>query len=83
IVTGGQSFADIERDFEGKGYAEFKIALADAVIDYVRPVRERFLEIRADVPELTRIVQNGAEKARRTASKTLRKVYKKVGLVER
>lgn len=44
IVTGGQSFADIERDFEGKGYAEFKIALADAVVDYVRPVRERFLE---------------------------------------
>ena len=82
-ITTGKTVQEIEHEFEGKGYAEFKVAVGDAVVEYVKPVRERFNEIRSDVPELTRILQEGAERARNTARKTLRKVYKKVGLVER
>lgn len=82
-ITTGKTVPEIEREFDGKGYADFKAAVGDAVVEYIKPVRERYNEIRSDVPELTRILQEGAEKARSTARKTLRKVYKKVGLVER
>ena len=54
-------------------------AVGDAVADYIRPVRTRFDEIRADVPTLTKILKEGAEKAQHTARRTVRKVYKKVG----
>lgn len=78
IVT-GTSVADVEKQFEGKGYGDFKAAVGDAVADYIRPVRTRFDEIRADVPTLTKILKEGAEKAQHTARRTVRKVYKKVG----
>ncbi len=78
IVT-GESFENIEQSFRGRGYGDFKNALADAMVDYVAPVRDRFLEIRADVDSLSRIVREGAERARPHARKTLRTVYRKVG----
>ena len=78
-IASGLSIAEIEKNFEGKGYGDFKAALADVMVDYVGPVRDRFLEYRADVPQLTRILHEGAEKAQRVARRTLRTVYKKVG----
>ncbi len=78
-VATGQSIEHIERSFESKGYGDFKSALADAMVDYVGPLRDRFVNFRQDVPELSRILQAGAEKASRVARRTLRTVYKKVG----
>jgi tryptophanyl-tRNA synthetase len=82
-VATGKSFADIESEFAGSsGYAPFKEAVADAVAEYVRPIRERFVAIRADEDALGRTLRHGAEQARERARKTLRKVYKKTGFVE-
>ncbi|MDQ1265083.1 MAG: tryptophanyl-tRNA synthetase [Bacteroidota bacterium] len=78
----GKPFAEIEKDFEGMGYGEFKPAVADALADYIAPVRNRFLEIRKDEESLKNIFRAGADKARNVAYKTLRKVYKKVGFLQ-
>ncbi len=80
-VSTGSNFKEIEAEFAGKGYGDFKAAVADAVADYIRPIRERFKEIRSDNKKLEEILSNGKEAADRTAYKTLRKVYKKVGFV--
>ncbi len=78
-IASGESIAAIEQRFESKGYGEFKSAVADAMVDFVAPLRNRFVAIREDVPELTRILKDGAEKADRVARRTLRTVYRKVG----
>lgn len=81
-IATGKSISEIEIEFEGKGYGDFKPAVASAVADFIRPVRERFLEIRKDKKYLEDILKAGAENARNTAYKTLRKVYKKIGFVQ-
>lgn len=75
----GKSREEIESDFVGKGYGDFKAAVAESVADYVRPIRKKFLELRKDKKYLQEVLTQGAEKARRRAIKTVRKVYKKVG----
>jgi tryptophanyl-tRNA synthetase len=72
--------AEIEREFEGSGYGAFKQAVADAVIDYLAPVRERYGELRADEPELERILAAGAEKARLIAAETLADARRAMGV---
>jgi tryptophanyl-tRNA synthetase len=72
---------EIENQFEGKNYGEFKLAVADAIIEYIKPVREKFFELKSDKKYLQEIMANSAEKASKTAFKTLRKVYKKVGFI--
>ena len=79
----GLSFEQIEHDFEGKGYGAFKPAVGDAVIEMLRPIREEASRIIADKAYLREIYTDGAHRAQRIASRTLRKVYKKVGLVEK
>ena len=59
---------DIEREFEGSGYGDFKGAVADAVVDYLAPVRERYAELRPDEAALESILGAGAEKARAISS---------------
>lgn len=81
IVT-GSSIAEIEKDFVGLGYAEFKEAVGDALVAFIGPVRERFEALRADEDALKATLKKGAEQARDRARKTLRKVYKKTGFVE-
>ncbi len=78
-----KSFADIEREFEGLGYGAFKAAVGETVADSVAPIREKTNELLADKAYLENIYREGAEKASYIAHKTLRKVYKKVGLVPR
>lgn len=70
-------------EFAGKGYAELKKAVADAVIEKLRPIRERYAELVADRAYLVRVYERGAEEASEIASRTLAAVYKKVGLVTR
>ena len=71
--------ARIEDEFIGRGYGDFKNAVADAVVSYVAPVRDRFTSIREDVPALKEVLARGAEQAQRKARKTLQKVYRKIG----
>jgi tryptophanyl-tRNA synthetase len=70
----------VEREFEGVRYGAFKQAVADAVIAYLAPVRERYNELRADEPELERILQDGADKARAIAADTVGDVRRAMGV---
>ncbi len=81
-IATGKSFEKIEKEFEGAGYGDFKKAVGDAMVDYIRPVRDKFEEVRSDKKLLQEVLADGAQKASRTAFKTLRKVYKKVGFVQ-
>ena len=79
----GKSFPEIEKEFEGKGYGVFKSAVGDAVIEALRPVREEAERILADKAYLQQVYTEGAQKASYVARKTLRKVYKRIGFVEK
>ena len=79
----GKSYEEIEREFDGKGYGAFKPAVGEAVVDYFRPIREEAERILADKAYLQSVYKDGAERASYIARKTLRKVYKKVGFVEK
>ena len=79
----GESFEEIEREFDGKGYGAFKPAVGEAVIETLRPIREEASKIMKDKAYLDNLCKDGAERASYIANKTLRKVYKKVGLVAR
>jgi tryptophanyl-tRNA synthetase len=70
----------VEGEFEGAGYGDFKSAVADAVIDHLAPVRERYAELRGDPATLEAILAAGAEKARGIASATLAEVREAVGV---
>ncbi len=77
----GKSFAEIEAEFEGKGYGAFKPAVGEAVVETLRPIREEAQRIMKDKAFLETMCREGAERASYIAEKTLRKVRKKVGLV--
>ena len=77
----GKSFAQIEQEFEGRGYGEFKPAVGEAVVELLRPIREQTERLLKDKAYLETVCKEGAEKAGYIANKTLRKVYKKVGFV--
>jgi tryptophanyl-tRNA synthetase len=71
---------EVEREFDGSGYGAFKQAVADAVVEYLAPVRERYRELRGDEDALERTLAEGAEKARVIASGTLRDVRRTMGV---
>ena len=79
----GKSFAEIEAEFDGKGYGAFKPCVGEAVVETLRPIREEATRILADKGYLEGVYRAGAEKASWVAEKTLRKVYKKVGFIAR
>jgi tryptophanyl-tRNA synthetase len=79
----GQSISAIEADFDGKGYGDFKSAVADVVTAHLDPIRERTNELLQDKGELTRLLKIGSEKAAAVADETVRKVYDAVGLIPR
>ncbi len=76
----GAGFAELEREFAGSGYGAFKQTVADAVIAYLEPVRERYQRLRADEAQLERIFAQGAAKARRIAAGTLSDVRAVMGV---
>ena len=82
-LCSGVSMSDAEKSFEGKGYGEFKDAVADAVIAVVAPIQAEQKRLLADKAYLEGVLKNGAEHASYLASKTLSKVYRKVGLIPR
>ena len=79
----GKSYAEIEKEFEGKGYGVFKPAVGEAVANSLRPIREEASRMMADKEYLKGIYTLGAEKASYAARKTMRKVAKKIGFVEK
>ncbi len=76
----GKSFDEIEQEFEGKGYGDFKAAVAESVVEELRPLQTEFARLIADKAYLEDCMKLGADKASYFANKTLRKAMKKVGL---
>lgn len=77
----GKSFDEIEREFDGKGYGEFKPAVAEAVIETLRPVQEKYAQVIGEKDYLSELCAKGAESAERIARKTVMKVMKKIGYI--
>ncbi|MET8422399.1 tryptophan--tRNA ligase [Nocardia sp. NPDC004860] len=73
----------LEQDYAGKGYGDLKSDTADALIEFVTPLRAKVQEYMSDQGELDRILAAGAERAREVAGKTLAQVYDRVGLLAR
>jgi len=81
-VMTGKTNEEIEREFDGKGYGDFKLAVGEAVADGLKPIQDRFYELSKDKAYVDGIIKANAEKANYFARKTLRKVQKKVGFPE-
>ncbi len=79
----GKTFEEIENDFAGKGYGDFKMAVGEAVVEQLRPIREEAERLIKDKAYLEQVYRDGAARASYVANKTLRKVYKKVGFVQK
>lgn len=77
----GKSIAELENEFAGKGYGDFKGAVAEVVTSYFAPVKSRAEELLKDEGALLAILRDGADKARVVAGKTLKSAYDALGLV--
>lgn len=82
VVT-GLTYDQIQNAFEGKGYGDLKLAVGEAVVEHLRPVRESYERLMKDKAYLESCYREGAEKAASIAERTMRKVYKKVGFIGR
>ncbi len=82
IATGATIEESVNR-FSGLGYGDFKVQTAEAVIEMLRPVREKYEDISKNKDYVESVYKNGAEIAGRVAQRTLDKVYKKIGFVAR
>jgi tryptophanyl-tRNA synthetase len=71
---------DVEREFDGSGYGDFKSAVAEEVVSYLAPVRERYGELRGDERALEDALAAGADKARAIAAETLADVRERMGV---
>ncbi len=79
----GETQEQVVRQFEGKGYGDFKMAVGEAVVSVLKPLQERVHELEKDKAYIDSVIKKNAEKANYFAGKTLRKVQKKVGFPER
>ena len=79
-VTRGVSMEEVEAEFEGSGYGDFKSAVADAVAGYLAPVRERYDELRGDEPALEQTLAAGADRARAISSEVVAEVRDRMGI---
>ena len=77
----GKNKLEIESEFAGKGYGDFKGAVSDATVEFLKPMREKALDLLKDEGELIRILEKGAEKAKVLASKTLKDAYSALGIL--
>lgn len=77
----GLSYEQIEKDFEGKGYGDFKTAVGEAVVEHLRPIQERFADYSKNKDYLEKCYTESAQKALAISSRTLNKVMKKIGFL--
>jgi tryptophanyl-tRNA synthetase len=82
-LVSGKSIPEAEAEFVGKGYGEFKLAVGEAVADVLRPIQERYAQLMKNKAYLETCYRSGAERALGISSRTLQKVYKKIGFVGR
>jgi len=78
-VATGRTADEVEAAFDGSGYGQFKTDVAEAVVEYLRPVRERYLELRADPAHLEAVLAAGAEHARSVSSRTIATIKQRMG----
>ena len=78
-----KSADEIVKEFDGKGYGDFKLAVGESVVDVLKPLQTRYNELLGEKAYIDSIIKENAEKANYYANKTLRKVQKKVGFPER
>ncbi len=78
----GKEFPEIEREFDGKGYGDFKLAVGEVCADALAPVQEKFRLMMSDKAELERLMKKGADEASYYARKTLSKIQRKLGFVQ-
>lgn len=76
-----KSYEEIQREFEGRGYGDFKTAVGETVAEELRPIREEYNRLMADKAYLESCYRDGAQKARTISQRTLDKVYKKIGFL--
>ena len=81
-VMTGKGFEEIEKEFDGQGYGTFKTAVAESVIDTLKPVQDEYNRILADKAYLEGVLKEGAQKAQYQANKLINKVYRKVGFAQ-
>lgn len=79
----GKSVVDVEKEFASTGYGDFKLAVGESIADVLTPIQTKFNELQKDKDYMDNIIKTNAEKANYFATKTLRKVQKKVGFPER
>jgi tryptophanyl-tRNA synthetase len=77
----GRGVVEVEEEYAGRGYGDFKKELAEVVVDFVTPFRDRTLELLEDRAELDGVLARGAEQARGVAERTLGDVYDRVGFI--
>jgi tryptophanyl-tRNA synthetase len=77
----GKSFEEIEKEFEGRGYGDFKMAVGEACADGLAPIQSEFKRLMADKTYLETIMRENADQASYIARKTLSKVYRKIGFL--
>ena len=78
-----KSVEEVEREFDGKGYGDFKMAVGEAVVSVLKPLQDEFNRLSKDKAYIDAAIKENAEKAGYFANKTLRKVQKKIGFPER
>jgi tryptophanyl-tRNA synthetase len=78
-VATGESIGGIESRYDGSGYAQFKTDVGEAVVELLAPIQERYRALRADEPELRRLLSMGADKAREASAPTLEAMYERMG----
>ena len=79
-IAAGITPEQVEAEFEGKGYGDFKVAVAEAVIEMLRPFREKTEDLLKNKDYLDALCKQGAERAAHLAERTMSKVYKKIGM---
>jgi tryptophanyl-tRNA synthetase len=82
-ATTEKTFEEVEKEFEGKGYGDFKMAVGEAVASMLKPMQEKYQELSKEKSYIDGRIKENDERAQYMANKTLRKVQKKVGLTER
>jgi len=78
-----KSVEEVEKEFDGKGYGDFKMAVGEAVVSVLKPLQDEFNRLSKDKAYIDAAIKENAEKAGYFANKTLRKVQKKIGFPER
>jgi tryptophanyl-tRNA synthetase len=81
-VFNGTTIEDAEKEFAGASYADFKLKVGESVVEYLKPIQEKYDYYMKNKDYLEDIMKKGADTARYLANKTLSKVYRKVGFVQ-